>query len=79
MIVTTVMLQACKKQIAMLSGFKTDPSKSVEKYLEFRFDESRRIAVDVELITADATGWDIHCNTNEVCVWLGRSCDCIAL
>lgn len=72
---TIVMLQACKNQVSILSEFKTDPSKSVEKHLEFRFDESRRIAVDVEVITADTIGWDIHCNTNEVCVWLGRSCD----
>ena len=63
---TTVMLQACKKQIAILSGFKTNPSKSVE-HLEFRFDESRRIVVDVEVTTADAAGWDIHYNINEVC------------
>ena len=61
------MLQACKRQVAVLSGFKTDPSKSIKKYLEFKFDKSRRIALDVEVTTTDSTGWEIHRNTTEVC------------
>ena len=24
--------------------------------------------MDVEVTTANAAGWDIHCNTNEVCL-----------
>ena len=50
-----------------MSKFKANPLNSLEKYLEFKFDESRRIMVDVEVTTADTTGWDIHKNTIEVC------------
>ena len=61
-----VTLQACKKQVAVLSEFKTSPIKSLEKYLDFKFDESSRITVDVEMTTVDTTGWDILNKTNEV-------------
>ena len=71
------MLQACKNQVTTLSGFKTDPSKSIAKYLEFRFDESRRITVDAEVTTADATGWDVHSSSNEVYTCLDNVCFCV--
>ena len=59
-------LQACKRQVAVMSGFKTDPTKSVKKYLEFKFDKSTKITVDVEVTSANPTGWNIHRNTTEV-------------
>ena len=62
-----IILQACKRQIAVMSGFKVDPLKTLKRYLEFKFDESRRFTVDVEVTTTDSTGWDIHKNTTEVC------------
>ena len=62
-----IILQACKRQIAVMSGYKVNPLKTLEKYLEFKFDESRRLTVDVEVTTTDSIGWDIHRNTTEVC------------
>lgn len=60
-------MQACKKQLAIMSGFKTDPSKSINRYLEFKFDNSRKVSLDVEVTTTEIIGWDIvHNNTTEV-------------